>query len=131
MDTCRCKEDLDRIKERAAKEMSAHTAQTYDVRVMVHMGTCGLAAGAQEVMDVLKDEAARQDKVAVQVISCGCAGMCSSEPNVTVERRGEQPVMYQNMDADKMRQVFKRHVLGGEVQTQFALARLQDLPPEA
>jgi NADP-reducing hydrogenase subunit HndB len=57
--------------------------------------------------------------------------MCSSEPNVTVERRGEQPVMYQNMDADKMRQVFKRHVLGGEVQTQFALARLQDLPPEA
>jgi (2Fe-2S) ferredoxin len=39
--------------------------------------------------------------------------------------------MYQNMDADKMRQVFKRHVLGGEVQTQFALARLQDLPPEA
>ncbi|MFP4428402.1 MAG: (2Fe-2S) ferredoxin domain-containing protein [Desulfovermiculus sp.] len=131
MDTCRCKEDLDRIRERAAKEMSAQSAQTYDVRVMVHMGTCGLAAGAQEVMDVLKDEAARQDKVAVQVISCGCAGMCSSEPNVTVERRGEQPVMYQNMDADKMRQVFKRHVLGGEVQTQFALARLQDLPLEA
>lgn len=130
MDICRCKEDLDRIKELAAKEMSAHTAQTYDVRVMVHMGTCGLAAGAQEVMDVLKDEAARQDNVAVQVISCGCAGMCSSEPNVTVERRGEQPVMYQNMDADKMRQVFKRHVLGGEVQTQFALARLQDLPSD-
>jgi NADP-reducing hydrogenase subunit HndB len=50
-------------------------------------------------------------------------GMCSSEPNVTIEIEGQKPVMYQHMDANKMRQVFKRHVLAGEVQTLFALAR--------
>jgi len=130
MTQCRCKDDLDQIQKRAAREMSAQTSEKYDARVMVHMGTCGLAAGAQEVMDVLQEEVAKQDKVSIQIISCGCAGMCSSEPNVTVERRGEQPVMYAHMDADKMRQVFKRHVLGGEVQTDFALAKLQGLNGE-
>jgi len=126
MTKCTCREDLHTIKERAAREMSAQTSETFDARVMVHMGTCGLAAGAQKVMDVLKKEASKQDKVSVKVISCGCAGMCSSEPNVTVERKGEPSVMYQHMDEDKMRQVFRRHVLNGEVQTDFALARIRE-----
>jgi NADP-reducing hydrogenase subunit HndB len=106
--------------------MSAQTSESFDARIMVHMGTCGLAAGAQKVMDVLQDEVARQDQMSIKVISCGCAGMCSSEPNVTVERRGEPVIMYQHMDSDKMRQVFRRHILNGEVQTDFALAKIQE-----
>jgi NADP-reducing hydrogenase subunit HndB len=51
-------------------------------------------------------------------------GMCSSEPNVTVETEGSQPIVYQLMDSNRMRQVFKRHVLLGEVQTDFALAKM-------
>jgi NADP-reducing hydrogenase subunit HndB len=50
-------------------------------------------------------------------------GRCSSEPNVTVETQGSEPVVYQLMDSNKMRQVFKQHVLGGEVQTDFALPK--------
>jgi NADP-reducing hydrogenase subunit HndB len=52
-------------------------------------------------------------------------GMCSSEPNVTVEMLGKEGVLYKHMDKNKMRQVFKRHVLRGEVQTEFALARMK------
>jgi NADP-reducing hydrogenase subunit HndB len=126
MTKCTCREDLHTIRERASREMSARTSGAYDARVMVHMGTCGLAAGAQEVMDVLQEEASRQDQMSVKVISCGCAGMCSSEPNVTVERKGEPTIMYQHMNGDKMRQVFRRHVLNGEVQTDFALARINE-----
>ncbi len=124
MTKCTCREDLHTIKERASREMSAQTSETFEARVMVHMGTCGLAAGAQAVMDVLKEEVSRQNQVSVKVVSCGCAGMCSSEPNVTVERKGEPTIMYQHMDGDKMRQVFRRHVLNGEVQTDLALARI-------
>ncbi len=126
MTRCTCREDLQKIKERASKEMSAQTSETFDARVMVHMGTCGLAAGAQKVMDVLQEEVARQDQMTVKVIACGCAGMCSSEPNVTVERKGEPAIMYQHMDGDKMRQVFRRHILNGEVQTDFALAKIHE-----
>ncbi|MDZ7759045.1 MAG: (2Fe-2S) ferredoxin domain-containing protein [Desulfovermiculus sp.] len=126
MTSCRCKEDLVQMKERAAKKMSVHDSDHLHTRVLVHMGTCGLAAGAQKVMDVLREEAAKQDQMSIQIISCGCAGMCSSEPNVTVERKGEPAIMYKHMDADKMRQVFRRHVLAGEVQTDFALAKIQE-----
>jgi NADP-reducing hydrogenase subunit HndB len=49
--------------------------------------------------------------------------MCSKEPMVTVEILGQQPIIYGNIDANKMRQIFKRHVLQGEVQAAFAIAR--------
>jgi len=126
MTQCRCKEDLAQIKDRAARRMSGQDADRLHARVLVHMGTCGLAAGAQKVMDILREEAAKQDQMSIQIISCGCAGMCSSEPNVTVERQGEPSIMYKNMDGEKMRQVFRRHVLAGEVQTDFALAKIQE-----
>jgi NADP-reducing hydrogenase subunit HndB len=106
--------------------MSAHTSERIDVRVMVHMGTCGLAAGAKEVMEVLRQEAEDQKEKSIQTVSCGCAGMCSSEPNVTVERKGEAAVMYKHMNADRMRQVFRRHILNGEVQTDLALAKTHE-----
>jgi NADP-reducing hydrogenase subunit HndB len=51
-------------------------------------------------------------------------GMCSSEPNVTIETESSEPIVYQLMDSNKMRQVFKRHVLLGEVQSDFALAKM-------
>ena len=66
-------------------------------------------------------EADRQD---IRVVASGCMGMCSSEPNVTIEEQDSEPIVYQLMDANKMRQVFKRHVLLGEVQTDFALAKM-------
>ena len=95
------------------------------VMITVHMGTCGIAAGAKEVMDALLEEMAETDRQDIRIVTSGCMGMCSSEPNVTVEIKGEAPVIYRDMDRNKMRQVFKRHVLVGEVQTDFALARMK------
>jgi NADP-reducing hydrogenase subunit HndB len=49
--------------------------------------------------------------------------LCSREPEVTVEILGKDPIIYEHMNPSKMRQVFKRHILEGEVQTPFVLAR--------
>jgi len=115
-------EDLKKIRESAKKGTALREGET-TVKIMVHMGTCGIAAGAREVMDVLLEEMAQADRQDIRVVTAGCMGMCSSEPNVTVELQGKEPVIYQHMDKNKMRQVFKRHVLVGEVQSDFALAR--------
>ena len=116
-------EDLKRIKEKA-KKTTALREGAATVKITVHMGTCGIAAGAREVMDALLEEMAQTDREDIRVMNSGCMGMCSSEPNVTVEIQGQEPVIYQHVDKNKMRQVFKRHVLLGEVQTDFALARM-------
>jgi NADP-reducing hydrogenase subunit HndB len=117
-------EDLKRIRESAKKTTALREGET-SVKITVHMGTCGIAAGAREVMDALLEELTEADRQDIRVVTSGCMGMCSSEPNVTVQISGQDPVIYQHMDRNKMRQVFKRHVLLGEVQTDFALARMK------
>ena len=116
-------EDLKKIKEKTAKETSLRDGPA-NIKITVHMGTCGIAAGAREVMNALMEEMAAADRQDIRVVASGCLGMCSSEPNVTIEIEGSEPIVYQLMDTNKMRQVFKRHVLLGEVQTDFALARM-------
>ncbi len=116
-------DDLRKIKEKTSKATSLRTGSA-TAKVTVHMGTCGIAAGAREVMNALMDEMAQTERDDIRVVASGCMGMCSSEPNVTVELEGEEPIVYQYMTPNKMRQVFRRHVLEGEVQTDFALAKI-------
>ncbi|MFN3534073.1 MAG: (2Fe-2S) ferredoxin domain-containing protein [Desulfatiglandales bacterium] len=119
-------EDLKRIKEKTLQETALREGG-HKIRITVHMGTCGIAAGAREVMDALLQELAESQRTDIKVMASGCMGMCSSEPNVTVEVEGQDPVVYQHMNPLKMRQVFRRHVLMGEVQTDFALARVKQV----
>jgi len=92
------------------------------IKVTVHMATCGIVAGAREVMSALMEEMALVDRPEIEVKSGGCIGDCETHPNVTVEIEGEDPVVYQKMNADKMRQVFRQHLLNGKVRTDFTLA---------
>ena len=116
-------EDLKRIKEETAKSTSVREGEA-NIKITVHMGTCGIAAGAREVMNALMEEMAEADRPDIRVVTSGCMGMCSSEPNVTIESTEAEPIVYQKMDSNRMRQVFKRHVLLGEVQSDFALAKM-------
>ena len=116
-------DDLKKIKEETAKSTSLREGGA-TVKITVHMGTCGIAAGAREVMNALMEELAESDRADIRVVASGCMGMCSSEPNVTVEMQDDEPIVYQKMEANRMRQVFKRHVLLGEVQTDFALGKM-------
>ena len=116
-------EELKKIKEKSIRENSLRHGKA-NIKITVHMGTCGIAAGARDVMNALMEEMAESDRQDIRVVAAGCMGMCSSEPNVTVELEGAEPIVYQDMDSNRMRQVFKRHVLLGEVQTDFALAKM-------
>jgi NADP-reducing hydrogenase subunit HndB len=89
--------------------------------ITVHMATCGIVAGAREVMNTLQHEILKSGRTDIQVKSGHCLGKCSTEPNVTVEITGEDPVIYQKMTADKMRRVFREHVLEGSIITDFVL----------
>ena len=114
--------DLEKIKEKVLSEISVREGGQR-AKITVHMGTCGIAAGARAVMDSLMSEVAEAGATDLMVTTSGCAGMCSKEPMVTVEILGQEPILYGQMDANKMRQVFRRHVLQGEVQSMFAMAR--------
>ncbi|HPJ97633.1 MAG: (2Fe-2S) ferredoxin domain-containing protein [Deltaproteobacteria bacterium] len=115
-------DDLKKIKEKVHKEMSLRDGDRR-VRITVHMGTCGIASGAKEVMDTLLEEIEAAKVNDVIVTTSGCMGLCSREPLVTVEVVNQDPIKYEYVNPNKMRQIFKRHVLAGEVQTPFVLAK--------
>jgi NADP-reducing hydrogenase subunit HndB len=101
---------------------SATVSPVAKVKITVHMSTCGIAAGARQVMSALVEEISRSDRPDIEIASSGCIGHCKNEPNITVETGGGEPVIYQKMTPDKMRQVFQKHILGGEVQEDYTLS---------
>jgi NADP-reducing hydrogenase subunit HndB len=115
-------EDLKKIKERVHAETALREGDRR-AKITVHMGTCGIASGARNVMEALMTAIEEANVSDVAVTTSGCMGLCSREPLVTVEVIGKEPIKYEYMDANKMRQVFKRHVMEGEIQVPFVLAR--------
>ncbi len=118
-------EDLKKIKEKVHAETALRDGFKR-VKVTVHMGTCGIAAGARGVMDTLMSEIEEAGVIDVVVTTSGCMGLCSREPEITVEIIEQSPILYEFMNSNKMRQVFKRHILEGEVQTPFVLAKVTE-----
>jgi len=77
-------EDLEKITDRM-KKMRVLREGTARARVVMHMGTCGIAAGSRNVMNALLAELEAKDIKDVIVTTSGCAGLCSREPMATVE----------------------------------------------
>ena len=117
-------DELKKIKEKVQKEGSLHESG-YTVKVTVHLGTCGIAAGGEEVLRALNDEIEKSKTDNIKVVISACMGMCSSEPNITVKRMGEDPILYHDIDAEKMSKIFQGHILKGEIQNDYALARMR------
>ena len=91
-------------------------------KIIVHMGTCGIAAGARNVMSALLEEINKQDITDVIVTTSGCAGLCSREPMATIEMAGASPIKYGDLTDKKIVEILNKHILSGEIITDYAIA---------
>ena len=114
-------EDLDKIAQRMKRAMSLREGAGR-AKVTVHMGTCGIAAGARNIMSAVMACVEAADVHDVMVGASGCAGLCSKEPMMTVELAGQTPVKYVDLDEDKVKKIFQQHVMDGKIVTDCALA---------
>lgn len=115
-------EDLDRISQRVKKTTLLREGAGR-AKIVVHMGTCGIAAGARKIMNTLLDELAKKNIEDVILTSSGCAGLCSREPMATVELKGETPVKYVDLTPEKILKIFSEHVMDGKIVQEYALAK--------
>ncbi len=113
-------EDLDKIAQRMRRQTVLREGAGR-AKVTVHMGTCGISAGARKIMTTLLAVIEKQGVEDVILTTSGCAGLCSREPMMTVELKDEAPVKYVDLDEEKTRTIFADHVLGGKIVTEFAL----------
>ena len=113
--------DLEEIRKKVRKAALLREGIS-NAKITVHMGTCGIAAGARPIMNaVIKvvEESGRDDVI---VTTSGCAGLCSREPMATVELKGETPVKYGDLTEEKIKKIFSEHVLKGKIVEEYALA---------
>lgn len=114
-------EDLDKISERMRGTVNLRDG-AYCAKITVHMGTCGIAAGARKVMTALIAIVAETGVKDVLVTTSGCAGLCSREPMATVELKGSAPVKYVDLNEEKIKEIFDKHVLGKKIVREYAIA---------
>jgi NADP-reducing hydrogenase subunit HndB len=114
-------EELAELREKARRETSLREGAAR-IRVTIHMGTCGIAAGARKIVEAALREVEQRDLRDVIVGTSGCAGLCSREPMATVEVAGEAPVKYVDLTEAKMKTIFSEHVVGGKIAQEYALA---------
>lgn len=113
--------ELQAIKDKM-KDKVVLREGTNDIRVVVGMATCGIAAGARPVLNALVEsvnELGLSDKVTVS--QTGCIGICQFEPVVEVFEAGKEKVTYVKMTAEKAKEVAESHLQGGKVLTEYTL----------
>lgn len=105
-------DELRKIREEVKKDMDLRSAD-HRARIVVCMGTCGIAAGARDTMRAFMDAVEKKGLTDVAVTAAGCAGFCEQEPLVEVEIKGENPVRYGHVDAEAAQRILDEHVLAG------------------
>ncbi len=113
-------DELRKKREEAKKEIYLREGQ-YKGKIVVHMGTCGIAAGAREIVSAFLGEIEKLTDKNIVLTTSGCAGLCSMEPMATIELLNSPSVKYVNLTPDKARKIFKEHILGGKILTDYAL----------
>lgn len=115
-------EDLEKIRGEARKSIFIREQGQFRAKITVHMGTCGIAAGARNIMNAFLREVEKRGTTDILLTTSGCAGLCSREPMATVELAGQAPVKYADLTEKKAQEIFEKHVLGGQIVTAYALS---------
>lgn len=113
-------EDLRKKRAEAQKGIYLREGE-FRGKIIVHMGTCGIAAGARGIVAAFLEEIEKSGMKDIMITTSGCAGLCSKEPMATVEILGSPPVKYGELTPEKARAIFKEHIVGGTAAVEYAL----------
>ena len=113
--------ELQAIKERMKNKVILREG-TGEIRVVVGMATCGIAAGARPVLNAFVEGVNANgltDKVAIT--QTGCIGICQYEPVVEIYEDGKEKVTYVKLDAEKAAEIVEKHLKGGQVVEEYTI----------
>lgn len=116
-------EELKAIRDKARKAINVRGDNSDDVRVVVGMATCGIAAGARPVLNEFVEEVNRRNMSNIVVTQTGCIGVCQYEPVVEVYVPGKEKVTYVKMTADKVARIVTEHLVNGNPVDEFTIGK--------
>ena len=85
------------------------------IQVKVAMATCGIAAGAREIMDFIIGDANKEGIDNIVVTQTGCMGYCYAEPTIQVTLPNQEPVVFGNVTEEKAKEIMDKYIKNGEL----------------
>ena len=117
-------EDLKKMREQFQEQTKLRDAG--GIQIIVGMGTCGIAAGAREVMSAILDEIAKRKLQNVTVRQTGCIGMCEKEVLIDVVRPGEPRITYGKVTPATVAKIIAEHVVNGHIVKDMVVGKLAE-----
>ena len=112
------------IRSRAEAQLAA-TRRPDRVRILIGLGTCGIAAGGRGVLAALEEKLV-QEGIEADVVKVGCIGMCFNEPLLDIIRPGHPRVSYGQVTAKMVSEIIDDYVLGENPRPDLAVAVIGD-----
>jgi NADP-reducing hydrogenase subunit HndB len=113
-------EDLKKLRDQARGEVDVRSGPK-EIRITVHMGTCGIAAGARDIMAELSEQLAGAGVENVTLHQSGCLGLCDQEPMLTISDKTGLDYLYVRLNREKAREIVASHVLKGKPVQEYIL----------
>ena len=114
-------EELKAIREKMKRQMDLRENDESNIRVVVGMATCGIAAGARPVLAAFTEEVAKRGLTNVAVGQTGCIGICQYEPVVEVFEPGKEKVTYVKVTPGMVPAIVSQHLVNGTPVTEYTI----------
>ena len=121
-------EELKAIRDRVKNTVHLRKEDSADnVRVVVGMATCGIAAGARPVLAAFTEEVAKRGLQNVMVTQTGCIGICQYEPVVEVFEPDGSKTTYVKMTPEKVARIVTEHLVNGKAVEEYTIGSVSNL----
>ena len=121
-------EELKAIRDRTKANVHLRKENSPDnIRVVVGMATCGIAAGARPVLAAFTEEVAKRGLENVMVTQTGCIGLCQYVPIVEVYQPDGKVTTYVKMTPDKVDRIITEHLVNGKVVDEYTIGSVGNL----
>ena len=117
-------DELKKLREDMQQELTSRSNEN-KVEIIIGMGTCGISAGARDIMKTVMEEVEKRN-LDIKISQTGCIGMCEKEPLMDVKLPGKERVTYGELDTNDVKKIISQHVINGRVVEDLAIARLED-----
>lgn len=114
-------QELKALSDKMKLNMGIRADKNSNTKISVGMATCGISAGAREVVAALSDAITENELTDVAVIQTGCIGLCMYEPIVTVEVPGQEKTVYVKVTPQKAEKIVSEHIVNGNVVTEYTM----------
>jgi len=113
--------ELQALRDEMKDKMGVRSDAPDNIRIVVGMATCGIAAGARPVLTAITEEVAKRNLQNVTVAQTGCIGICQYEPVVEVFVPGKDKTTYVKMNSEKAVKMVVDHIVNGNVVTEYTI----------